>query len=127
MQPFPFRTFDEIAELGLEVHVCCLSCHHRVGPIDLTDERLRGRPFTAARFVCAQTRRIYDACPPRVCGCLGQIIVRPRPDDRILPHQAIPWCEMACPRCVPHWEVSHPFTEGYGRRRDVTLPASPNA
>jgi phage FluMu protein Com len=106
LRAFPFRTFDEIAELGLEVHVYCPRCYRYVGPIDLSDERLRGRPFTSARFVCGQTHRIYDASPLRVCGCLGQIIVRVRPADVIPPGKSVPWCEVSCPRCVPYWSVS---------------------
>lgn len=31
-----------------------------VGPIDLADERVRGRSFVAPRFVCGQASRIYD-------------------------------------------------------------------
>jgi hypothetical protein len=100
LQPFPFRTFDEIATLGLEVHVYCPSCYRCVGPIDLADGRLRGRPFAGARFVCSQTRRMYDAAP-RVRGCLGHVIVRPRPDDFIPPSKSIPWCNISCLRCVP--------------------------
>lgn len=106
LRAFPFRTFDEIHELGLEVHVYCPNCYRYVGPIDLTDTRLRGRPFTGARFICSQTRRIYDAVPARVCGCLGHIILRPQTADFIPPSRSIPWCSIACPRCVPHWEIS---------------------
>jgi len=106
LRAFPFRTFDEIAALGLEVEVYYPGCYRYVGPIDLMDERLRGRPFTGARFVCSQTRRIYDASPPTVCGCRGHIVVRPPACDLIKPGQSIPWCSISCPRCVPPWEVS---------------------
>jgi hypothetical protein len=106
LRAFPFRTFDEIAELGLAVEIYCPSCYHTVGPIDLADERLRGRFFANTRFRCSQSRRIYDASPPRECRCLGHIIVRPAPADFIPPHRSIAWCSITCPRCVPHWEVS---------------------
>lgn len=106
LRAFPFRTFNEIADLGLEVEVYCPSCHRTVGPIDLGDARLRGRPFACTRFVCSRARSIYDAIPPRACGCLGHIIVRPPSSDFIPSNRSIPWCSIACPRCVPHWEVS---------------------
>ena len=101
LRAFPFRTFDEIAELGLAVEIYCPSCYRTVGPIDLADGRLRGRFFANTRFRCSQTRRIYDASPSRVCGCLGHIIVRPAPADFIPPHRSIAWCSITCPRCVP--------------------------
>ena len=106
LRAFPFRTFDEIAELVLAVEIYCPSCYRTVGPIDLADGRLRGRFFANTRFRCSQTRRIYDASPSRVCGCLGHIIVRPPPADFIPPHRSIAWCSITCARCVPHWEVS---------------------
>ena len=105
LRAFPFQTFDDIAGLGLEVHVYCPNCYRTVGPIDLADERLRGRSFNRTRFVCTQARRIYDDAW-RVCGCLGHVIVRPSPADFIPPAKVIPWCSISCPRCVPTWEIS---------------------
>lgn len=105
LRPFPLRTFDEIAALGLEVEVYCASCYRHVGPIDLTDVRLKGRCFAGARFVCSRIRRRFDATPAERCGSLGALYIRPRPGDRIPPRAARPWCSIACPRCVPYWEV----------------------
>lgn len=106
MQRFPFHTFDDIAELGLEVHVYCPACYRQTGPIDLSDDRLRGRVFTGTRFVCSIDRTYGSAHPPRNCGRLGQIIIKPPARDLILPNQSIPWCQIACARCVPQWEIS---------------------
>jgi hypothetical protein len=103
---FPFRTFDEIAALGLEVSVYCSSCYRERGPIDLTDARLRGKPFAGTRFVCSSIRRYGSAAPPRACGTLGHLIIRPPARDRIPPGRSIPWCSISCPRCVPCWEVN---------------------
>jgi hypothetical protein len=105
LRTFPFRTFDDIAALGLEVHIYCPSCYRYVGPIDLGDKRLRGRSFIGARFTCQQALRIYNDAR-QVCGCLGHVIVRPRPADFIPPNKSTPWCSISCPRCVPTWEVS---------------------
>jgi len=105
LRTFPFRAFDEIAALGLEVHIYCSSCYRYVGPIDLGDERLRGRSFVGTRFVCGQARRICNDSL-QVFGRLGHVIVRPRPADFIPPSKSIPWCSISCPRCVPTWEVS---------------------
>ena len=102
-----------------------LRCYRYVGPIDLGDERLRGRLFVGARFVCGQARRIcIDA--QQVCGCTGHIIVRPRPADFIPPSKSIPWCSISCPRCVPTWEVSQaakhlPPWNGIWTKPDVRL------
>lgn len=106
MQRFPFRTFDEIAELGLEVHVYCPTCHRQRGPLDLGDHRLCGRTFTGTRFVCSVDRSYGNAHPPRACRTLGHVIIKPPAHDRIPPGRPIPWCCIECPRCVPHWEVS---------------------
>jgi Zn finger protein HypA/HybF involved in hydrogenase expression len=106
MQRFPFRTFDEIAALGLEVHVYCPSCHRQTGPIDLGHDRLRGRAFSATRFVCSNNRTYGTAHPPRACGCLGYVMIKPGARDLIPPGRSIPWCSIECPRCVPYWEVS---------------------
>jgi hypothetical protein len=65
LRAFPFRNFDEIAELGLEVCVYCSSCYREKGPIDLTDARLRGQLFAGTRFVCSSIRRYGSATPPR--------------------------------------------------------------
>ena len=108
-----------------QVHVYCPRCYRNVGPIDLGDERLRGRSFVSARFVCGQARRIYNDAR-QVCGCLGHVIVRPRPTDFIPPNKAIPWCSISCPRCVPTWEVSQaakhlPPWNGIWTKPDVRL------
>jgi len=65
LRAFPFRTFDEIAELGLEVSVYCSSCYRERGPIDLNDQRLRSRAFTSTRFVCSAMRSYGSAVAPR--------------------------------------------------------------
>jgi hypothetical protein len=44
--------------------------------------------------------------PPRACGTLGHLIIRPPARDRIPPGRSIPWCSVSCPRCVPYWEVN---------------------
>lgn len=106
LRPFPFRTFDEIAALGLEVEIYCPRCYRHAGPIDLSDPRLRGRTFARTRFVCSRMRQVFSATPPAPCGCLGSIVIRPRPADRIPIGQSTPWCSIACPACVPHWEVT---------------------
>jgi len=105
LHSFPFRTFDEIAALGLEVHVYFPRSFRYIGPIDLGDERLRGRSFVGARFVCGQARWIYNDAR-QVCGRLSHIIVRPRPADFIPPSKSIPRYSISCPRCVPTGEVS---------------------
>ena len=106
LRPFPFRTFDEIAALDLEVQIYCPKCYRYAGPIDLADPRLRGRVFTRTRFVCSRVRQLFDATPPAACGCLGSIVIRQRFADGIPPGRSIPWCSIACPTCVPYWEVS---------------------
>ena len=106
LRAFPFRIFDEIAELGLEVSVYCPSCYRERGPIDLNDERLSGRAFTGTRFVCSAMRSCGSAVPPRTCGSLGHIIIRPPARDRVRAGQSIPWCSISCPRCVLTWEVN---------------------
>ncbi|GEP60256.1 hypothetical protein [Reyranella soli] len=106
MHAFPFQTFDDIAKHSLEVHIYCPNCHRQAGPIDLGDDRLRGRAFTGTRFVCSVDRAYGTAHRPRVCGCLGYIVIKPPARDFIPPSRSIPWCSIECPRCVPHWEVS---------------------
>ena len=110
LRTFPFRTFDDIATLGLEVHVYCPSCYRYVGPIDLGDERLRGRSFVGARFVCGQARRIYNDAR-QVCGRLGHIVVRPRPTDFIPPSKSIPCAaSLVCDACRHGRSVRPPST-----------------
>jgi hypothetical protein len=103
---FPFCTFDEIAALGLEVVIECPTCYRKRGPIDLADERLSGRRFTDVRFACTGKRNLGTAFPPRPFGGSGHFCIRPPARDVIRPGQSIPWCEIACPRCVPCWEVA---------------------
>jgi hypothetical protein len=106
LRAFPIWTFDEIAALQLEVEIYCPACYRYVGPIDLADRRLHGKPFAGTRFRCTRVRQPYSALPPTVCGCLGHVVVRPRPTDFIPPAKSIPWCSISCPRCVPGWEIS---------------------
>jgi hypothetical protein len=89
-----------------EIIVYCPSCYRERGPIELADERLRGRLFVGTRFVCSATRSYDSAVAPRPCGSLGHIIIRPPARDRIPPGRSIPWCSISCPRCVPCWEIS---------------------
>jgi hypothetical protein len=104
LHALPFTTFDELAALGLEVEIRCPSCY-RVTKIDPADERLRDRPFTVTRFRCAGMRDYGFAHPRRPCEGLGHVHIRPPDATRIRPGQAIPWCSIACPRCVPYWEI----------------------
>jgi len=71
LRAFHFRTFDDIAAAGYSVDVYCSSCHRTVGPIDLADARLVGRPFTAVRFTCSAEVRHWTVHPARICSCLG--------------------------------------------------------
>lgn len=106
LHTFPFRTFDDIAAAGYSVDVLCSSCHRTVGPIDLTDARLIGRPFTAVRFTCSAEVRRWTAEPARICGCLGHLLIKPPSQDVISPRRSLPFCIIACPRCVPYWQVN---------------------
>lgn len=128
MQPFPFRTFDEIAAFGLEVEIGCTHCKRRpIGPIDLKDPRLAGRPFTRTRFVCSHEIKLWDASPARVCGGPGRIIINPPPHHYISPKRSIPHCTIQCPRCAPPWKVSQaakhlsPWKEIFAARDDVRM------
>jgi len=128
LRAFPFQTFDEIAALGLEVHIYYANCFRYVGPIDLSDHRVRGRKFARARFVCARVRQMYGE--PWVCGCLGHVIVRPTPADFIPPAKSIPWCSISCPRCVTTWEISQaakhlPLWRELFREPTVASPVQP--
>jgi hypothetical protein len=106
LRAFPFQTFDEIAGLGLEVTIYCPNCYRTVGPIDLADERLRGRRFNDGPFTSSAMRQVGYAHTPRSCGCTGMLSIRPPSRDFIPPDRAVPWCSIACPRCVPPWEVN---------------------
>ena len=105
LRPFPFRTFDQIAALGLEVAVYCASCHRHVGPIDLADARLKGWPFSRRALRLQPDPPAFRRRTRRALCSLGALYIRPRPGDRIPPQAAVPWCSIACPRCVPYWEV----------------------
>jgi len=77
LRAFPFRTFDDISALGLEVVVEYSTCYRKRGPIDLADERLRGRRFIDVRFACTGLRNLGTAFPPRPCGGSDHISIRP--------------------------------------------------
>jgi ribosomal protein S27E len=99
-----FKTFGELAAHGLEVEVRCPGCY-RVAKIDRADDRLHDRPFAGARFNCTGMRDFGSAHLPRPSLQLGHIHIRQPDTTRIRPDQAIPWCSIACPRCVPCWEI----------------------
>jgi hypothetical protein len=65
LRAFPFRTFDEIAAFGLEVPIYCGGCCRYVGPIDLTDDRLRGRLF--AGVTSLGTDSLWRSQSPKGC------------------------------------------------------------
>jgi hypothetical protein len=69
LRAFPYRTFGEIAELGLEVSVYCSSCYRERGPIDLTDAPARAtlcRRALRERLECLEklSREIAPPSPP---------------------------------------------------------------
>jgi hypothetical protein len=71
LRPLPFKTFGEIAALGLKATVYCSACHeHR--PIDLGAEHLRDRCFATTRFRCTKIRYTGN-----VCGCAGSVEIDP--------------------------------------------------
>lgn len=105
LRAFPFRTFDDIAAAGYTVDVYCSSCHRTVGPIDLTDARLVGRPFTAVRFRCSAEICLWTAHPSRICGCPGRLSIKPPARDIVPPTRSLPCCTIGCRRCLPIWEV----------------------
>lgn len=107
LRHFPFRTFAEINELGLEVEIGCMHCRRPpTEPIDLTNPHLRLRTIFGTRFVCINEIKLWDASPPRIYSGLGRIIIRPPSRDFVSPGRPIPWCSINCPRCVPQWEVA---------------------
>lgn len=124
MQTFPFCTFDEIAELSLEVAIECTHCkRQRTGPPDLKDSHLSGRLFTRTRFVCSYKFKLWDASPAQVCGGLGRILIDPTAHDFIRPGCSIPHCTIHCPRCVQPRQVSqaakHRVSVGRNGRHDA--------
>jgi hypothetical protein len=50
-------------------------------------------------------RDFGSAHPLRPCEQLGHIHVTPPDAERIRPGLSIPWCSIACPRCVPAWQI----------------------
>lgn len=71
-----FTTFDQVRELGLEVRLYCSTCRREV-MIDLDDERLRGKSFSAGVcFTCSNVVKLWDAAPARVCGGNAQLWYR---------------------------------------------------
>jgi hypothetical protein len=104
LHALPFTTFREIAVLGFGVEIHCPSCY-RVTKIDPADQRLRDRPFAVTRFRCTGMRDLGSAHPLRPCQQLGHIHVTPPDAERIRPGRSIPWCSIACHRCVPVWQI----------------------
>ena len=102
LRRLPFTMFSEIAALDLVVGVHCPGCHRRV-EIDLGDERLRDRCFAETRLRCAETVRPYRSLPPRPCGGLGHLFIRPR--EPLAVGGAVRLAFLCCRRCVPHWEI----------------------
>jgi hypothetical protein len=99
LRPLPFKTFGEIAALGLKATVYCSACHeHR--PIDLGAEHLRERCFATTRFRCTKIR--YTGA---VCGCLGSVEIEP---SALLPvggEDTLAF--LSCSTCLPSWEINH--------------------
>jgi hypothetical protein len=90
LRPLPFRTFGEIAALGLELTVHCSSCS-REAKLDPTDERLRHRCFAGARLRCTAMIQRYTR-PSSTCGQPGYLYIRRASCSRSADRSAWPSC-----------------------------------
>jgi hypothetical protein len=105
LHALPFRTFGEIAALGLELKVHCSSCSREV-ELDPTDERLRHRCFAGARLRCTAIIQRYTAHPPHTCGQPGNVYIRPR--ERLQVGGSVALAFLFCRRCAPYgWQIDH--------------------
>jgi hypothetical protein len=103
LRPLPFRTFGEIAALGLELTVHCSSCS-REAKLDPTDERLRHRCFAGARLRCTAMIQRYTR-PSSTCGQPGYLYIRPR--ELLAISGSVSLALLFCRRCVPYWQIDH--------------------
>ena len=99
LRALTFTTFGEAADLGLEAHVSCSSCH-TTRPLDSMADRLGDRCFARTRFRCTNVR-----WTGATCGGPGSVTFRP---TELLPvggdvHLAFMWCA----RCLPPWNINH--------------------
>jgi hypothetical protein len=94
LHPLPFTTFGELASLGLVAAIYCSKCYE-TRRID--DERLRDRCFAIARFRCTKIRYTGE-----VCGCPGQLQIRPASPLPIGGPDAVAF--LWCKRCP--WEIN---------------------
>jgi hypothetical protein len=99
LHSLPFKTFGEIAALGLQAKIYCPGCHeHR--PIDPAAEHLRDRCFATTRFRCTKTRYTGD-----ICGCHGSVEIEP---TVLLPVGGEdPLAFLSCGTCLPPWEINY--------------------
>jgi hypothetical protein len=71
LHPLPFTTFEEIAALGLELHVHCPSCH-ATRRLTIECQPWRDRRFATARFRCRAVSWRRE-----ICDSPGAVQVRP--------------------------------------------------
>jgi hypothetical protein len=99
----PFRTFADIARLGLEVRVHCTRCNssRRVEiPASHAD-----RLFAGQRFRCrAVVREVYGE-GERVCGDGGTLSINPPQERHLLPGAGVRHVDLYCKRCMPYWQL----------------------
>ena len=98
----PFRTFAEIEAHGLELQVWCSGCH-TIRRLEL-EPAYRNRVFAGARLICKRLVAAQFGSVGRVtCNSIGHLQIRlPQAID---PSLAIECATLACPKCVPPWEV----------------------
>ena len=94
LHALPFKTFGEIAALGLEIEVHCSSCYRQT-KVDLADRRLNDRVFAAAPFRCSGMRDRGFAVPLQPCRAPGFVYIKPavllHADLPVLPPMRAPW------------------------------------
>ena len=71
LHPLQFTKFGELTPLGL-VAVAAVYCSRCYETRRIEDERVRDRCFATARFRCTKIRYTGE-----VCGCPGQLQIRP--------------------------------------------------
>ena len=104
LHALPFKTFGEIAALGLEIEVHCSSCYRQT-KVDLADRRLNDRVFAAAPFRCSGMRDRGFAVPLQPCRAPGFVYIKPAV---LLPVGGeVTLIFLSCPRCVPPWFIEH--------------------
>jgi len=95
LRAMPFTTFGELSALGLALEVWCAGCKSR-RPVGI-GERLAGRRFGRARFICEG--QCHDGTP---CGGFGHPVVVPV----VAVDRARGFVSMSCGRCLPPWEAN---------------------